>query len=1845
MKRVFSFILSLVMMVGIITGMDVSVFAATSNTTIEISDNSVEHMVGSTFSISASYKSDTYSHNSETISYKIIGDATGLIVDGDLSCLGSKEENGIIALPLKGIKIGEYEVVFSGPDGATDSIKIIISEKTYDVYLAENILSRNKFLSSTDTIIQLSDYGWMQSNEVMLYFNDMSVQQYVETMLIRILIGKVIDEKNIYESYAEAASLVTKCMSGIQTIHSSVTEETTFDAINDIEIKNQIKTYINDMYKFDVFDTLSTTINGATTIATAVKQASYYRVISDVLSVEELSNMLSVTAETFYSSEYENTLCLAFSQVSEIITNTDLKISEYFANTAISYGFDSLKSLTLDIAQALALNSLNAVAPGFGTVLSAGMTVYEICKAIDDLCQSKLEAVQINLSALSMFCDAFKHSIESRKGNPKEYAEIIVENYKYLLSANKIAVEIQQENIDILSKNLLESVSVQPAFSLQQLLNNVDVLGGESDCLYSTYLVTERYPVVLDTLNGIVNNEYEYIKTVTEDYLYYSYGMDLFKYTSDLWEIETKYVVTLDSNFEDSSFSNKQYYYFSKGETLDERICPYLRSGYEFIGWYIDKECTTEYDIDNAIESNFTLYAKWEKQINYIDNGDGTATVTSVNQRQSHNTTLRLFSLARTTDNVTQTALEQIQAADLIVPLFIDGNAIVSIASNAVASDCSSVYIPETVENIENGAIGKSTSIICWPNSYAHRYAKDNGYDYVLLNFDGTDENAYETFTYVVNNDGYTATVTGLVDNCNPTNLYIPLRINGYTVTAIGEDAFSNCNSLASVTIPNSVTSIGSYAFKFCSNLASITIPDSVTSIDDGAFKWCGSLISIKIPNSVTNIGEDTFYDCESLTSITIPDSVTNIGTSAFEYCSSLVSITIPDSVTNIGSSAFEYCSSLISITIPDSVTNIWGSTFKYCSNLESITIPNSVTSIGNYAFGSCESLTSVTIGKGITSIGEGAFYKCINLVSITISDYVKGIGKGVFLDTGYYNNSSNWENGVLYIGNHLIAANKYSDGVYTGNVSGDYVIKDGTKTICFSAFNNCENLISVTIPESVSYIEYGAFYNCTGLEKVYWNAKSVADFDSSSTIFCNTGTSSEGIEFVFGDTVETIPAYLCYDYPHSNKIISVSMGKNVTSIGESAFFSCDNLTSVTIGNGVTSIGDEAFCDCDSLESVTIGNGVTKIGDDAFYGCTSLTSITIPDSVTKIGDYAFGSCSSLTSITIPDSVTKIGDYAFRSCSSLTSITIPDSEIDIGTYAFYNIGYYNDISNWENDVLYIGNHLIDTKETISGVYNIKDGTKTIGYSAFKECANLTSITIPDSVTSIGFYAFEDCTSLTSITIPDSITKIGGSAFRYCGKLTSITIPDSVTSIGFYAFEDCTSLTSITIPDSVTSIGAHAFQDCENLTSVTIGNGVTSIGDEAFCDCDSLESVTIGNGVKSIGDSTFAGCDSLTSITIPNTVTSIGAYAFYHCENLTSVTIPDSVIDMGANAFGYCGYDGVLGEYEKKDNFIIYGKSGTIAETYATENGFIFKILCEHVFTKWITDEDATVYKAGSKHKECTECGETLKTAEIPQLKCSKPVLKKVYNANSYVKVTWGTVKGADKYYVYRKTGTGDYEFIGSTTNTYFNDKEAGAGKACRYRIRAKNEAGYSEYSATLAVKHIDEPTLKSIENSAYGVLVKWDKVTGAEKYNVYRKVSGGEYEYIGATTKLYYTDKTAESGTKYYYAIRGKRDDSVSSQSAALSKYYLADPTLNTPSSTSKGIGLRWSKVAGAEGYKVYRRTTNGSYKLLTTEKGVSNVTYRDTTAKKGTKYYYKVKAYKSKTYSAYSNTKAITDKY
>ena len=423
------------------------------------------------------------------------------------------------------------------------------------------------------------------------------------------------------------------------------------------------------------------------------------------------------------------------------------------------------------------------------------------------------------------------------------------------------------------------------------------------------------------------------------------------------------------------------------------------------------------------------------------------------------------------------------------------------------------------------------------------------------------------------------------------------------SVTSIGEGAFSYCTGLTSVTIPDSVTSIGNSAFYGCSGLTSVTIGNSVTSIDNYAFDGCTGLTSVTIPDSVTSIGNYAFDGCTGLTSITIPDSVTSIGESAFSGCSSLENITIPfvgasatasngydqvfgyifgytttsSSSSSVLGTTYQYCvgskyyhyyipSSIKSVTITRGI--IPNQAFNNCSGLISVTIGNGVTSIGSFAFYKCSGLSSVTIGNGVISIGEGAFQGCMKLKDIYITDIVTWCNISG-LDN-LMGNSSNNKN--LYINNELVTA---------------VTIQDGITAISASAFRNCSGLTSITIGDSVTSIGVHAFAGCIGLVNI-----SVTDgntkYHSSGNCLIETASNT----LVLGCKTSVIPS-----------------DGSVTSIGEGAFFCCDELTSVTIPDGVTRIGNYAFAGCIELTSVTIPNNVTSIDNDAFFGCSRLKSI------------------------------------------------------------------------------------------------------------------------------------------------------------------------------------------------------------------------------------------------------------------------------------------------------------------------------------------------------------------------------------------------------------------------------------------------------------------------------------------------------------------------------------------------------------------------------------------------------------------------------------------------------------
>ncbi len=687
----------------------------------------------------------------------------------------------------------------------------------------------------------------------------------------------------------------------------------------------------------------------------------------------------------------------------------------------------------------------------------------------------------------------------------------------------------------------------------------------------------------------------------------------------------------------------------------------------------------------------------------------------------------------------------------------------------------------------------------------------------------------FETgLAFELNEDGESYSVVG-IGTFDGTDLKIPnVNFDTKPVTGIKSNAFENCGSLTSVTIPDSVTSIGSYAFDGCNNLqdiyitdigawcniaglsnlmeygasnkklyinnelaTSITIPDSVTSISYSAFRGCTGLTSVTIGGSVTSISKYAFSDCTGLTTVnwnaTACTSAGSYNSPIFKGCSNLATVNIGDNVKIIPHYAFYNCTGLTNVTIPDSVTSIGDSAFSNCTGLTSVTIGDSVTSIGQSAFSDCTGLTSVTIGNSVTSIGQSAFWSCTGLTSVTIPDSVTSIGSSAFYNTAWYNNQSA---GLVYAGQ---VAYKYK-GTMSSNTS--IVLKEGTLGIGGGAFRDCTGLTNVTIPDSVTSIGDSAFSNCTGLTNV------------------------------------TIP-------------------DSVTSIGGSAFSDCTGLTSITIPDSVTSIGGGAFFGCTGLTSITIPDSVTSIDFGAFEGCTGLTTVNwnATECTSDGSSYypIFKDCSNLATVNIGDNVKIIPPYAFKGCTRLTSVTIPDSVTSIGGGAFDNTLWYDD---QPDGLVFAGKVAYKYKGTMPSNTSIvlKEGTLGIADSAFEGCTGLTSITIPNSVTSIGYEAFLGCTGLTSVTIGGSVTSIGSSAFRNCTGLTRVTIPDSVTSIGEHAFQNCTGLTSITIGGSVTSIGSTAFYGCKGLTSITIPNSVTSIDSYAFFYCTGLTSIKFNGTIE-------------------------------------------------------------------------------------------------------------------------------------------------------------------------------------------------------------------------------------------------------------------------------------------------------------------------------------------------------------------------------------------------------------
>ena len=580
--------------------------------------------------------------------------------------------------------------------------------------------------------------------------------------------------------------------------------------------------------------------------------------------------------------------------------------------------------------------------------------------------------------------------------------------------------------------------------------------------------------------------------------------------------------------------------------------------------------------------------------------------------------------------------------------------------------------------------------------------------------------------------------------------------------------------------------------------------------------------------------------------------SVENGEVTLKEYIGSAEKVVIPSEwqglpVTTVA--GFYYCSTIKEVVIPDGITTIYGSAFQDCVNLSSVNIPDSVTYIGSAAFMGCSSLNNISIPDSVTECGFG----------------------GGFLDgTAFYNNESNWENGILYLGEYLVSAKE--------TLTGEVDIKNGTKEILPSAFSCCENITSINIPDSVCVIGSNAFNGCNSLTAITIpdSVTTIGDSAFGACFSLSSITLGKGLTDLNEDFY-LIPYYndesnwedgllYCGDYllsadKYQGTDCVVKPGTRLIASG--AFSGCENLETVTIPDSVISISNYAFSGCEKLTTVNLPSTISKIEDNAFYGCSSLVTVNIPSNVTTIGNNVFENCSALEKVNISEKVQSIGEEVFKGCNSLKAIDVAKDN----TYFC----------------------------SVDGVLFNKSKTKLIRYPAKKEGA----YSAPDSVTFIGDYAFEDCDLLTAITIPNGVEIIGEACFCYCSNLETVILPDSVKFICDRAFICCVRLSSVTLPDNVYVGDAVFSETCiysytNTDFTVTMGNDVRFASTSAFPWGGNI-SLHYKEGTNVINSVDARRNARITKVYIPASVTSIGERAFDTVRYTYDVETDDVVID--------------------------------------------------------------------------------------------------------------------------------------------------------------------------------------------------------------------------------------------------------------------------------------------------------------------------------------------------------------
>ncbi len=525
--------------------------------------------------------------------------------------------------------------------------------------------------------------------------------------------------------------------------------------------------------------------------------------------------------------------------------------------------------------------------------------------------------------------------------------------------------------------------------------------------------------------------------------------------------------------------------------------------------------------------------------------------------------------------------------------------------------------------------------------------------------------------------------------------------------------------------------------------------------------------------------------------------------------------------------------------------------------------------------------------------------------------------------------------------------------GTATGEVTIDEKFRGKPVTaLADGAFRGkgSSRLTAVTVPESVTSIGEGAFYNCTNLTKVTL-PDSVTTLGAKLFQGCSKLTSVK-----LPAALVSVPSNM---FAYCRQLAHLDLPETVVSIGESAFYNCSSLSDMVLPDSVSYIGEHAFDSDQVLSSVTMGSGLTAIAPYAFCGCPALETVNFEEvEALSIDAHAFEDCTKLASVTLPAGLTSIGAYAFYRCSALETVSIPETVTAVGEFAFNDTALFAAQSEEGDDgFIYADKWLVavtnDTKLALTalGTDTLKPDTVGIanyvfiasvptdsGGVAVSGAPQLTEVTLTPSVRYLGEYAFYDCPKLGKfITEADSmLTIIHDRAFQKCGILKNVQFNGThLADIGSYAFYDCPSLASgdRLIPSSVQRIGTYAFRDTllysnaavagadgvvyagnwvvdYNASTTVSGSAIelkestVGIADYAFYQNTAVQSITGLTNVEHIGRGAFFGCTALSLVPLGQNLTEIADNTFNGCTSLFLVYLPLSLKTIGLRAFSGC-----------------------------------------------------------------------------------------------------------------------------------------------------------------------------------------------------------------------------------------------------------------------------------------------------------------------------------------------------